>query len=247
MLYRYLQVKPDRFKDLELDILKTEGYAANINKRQDLEPMGHSGFLVSENFKAIFDLNNVPASFFPVLSDGQRWYVMMWQKVPLLGEYEVDVVHTEYRKTSKENIPSTINTVSPKNITFSLGYFDKLNIQSAFTRVSLGHRLYLRESLWKDIDNQNIAYSSYKIKVSDFVPTDSEMVQAVEKQQHMMLNDMQYQRYKRAYDYLEQILFAEGDKDVIERFNTEIKSKWEDQFIRFTNGTLPPDERVKVW
>lgn len=53
--------------------------------------------------------------------------------------------------------------------------------------------------------------------------------------------------YYYTYDYLEQVLLTENDKDALERFYTEIKSKWEDQFIRFAEGTLPAEERVKIW
>jgi len=246
LLYRYLQVKPDRFKDSELDII--EQSTDNCTERQDIEPVGHSGFLVSEKIKTIFDTYGVPASFFPVLSDGQRWYLMMWQKVSLLGEYEVDVAHTVYETTSyRPEIPPAKSGDSSTNPVYSIGYFDKLNIKTAFTHMPAGHVLYLRELLWRELDKRDIAYSGYKIKVSNFIPNYDDMIQAIKNQQLIMLNDMQYQRYKRSYDYLEQVLLAEGDKDVIEKFNTEIKNKWEDQFIRFANGTLPPDERVWVW
>lgn len=174
LMYRYFQTKPDRFKDYELKV-----FEKTSNHRQDLEYISGWGFLVSEKFKAIFDIHNVPVKFFPVLSDGERRYIMMWVTAPLLGEYEVDVAHTKYKEDwLSAIIPPSIEGISRDSLVYSVGYLKKIGINTVFTRTPAGSPLCIRESLWREFDKQGIEYGGDKIKVSSYAPTETEMMEA---------------------------------------------------------------------
>jgi len=241
--YCYFFLKPDRFKDVELEVRKKRS-----NTRYDVEPfsIGYT-FLVSQKFKDVCTQELLPLDFFPVLSDGERWYIMMWRGVPVLGDYEVDVEASRYFDLGDDRL-SPIDQTSEK-LTLSEDFLRLRGIKNIFSFQN-PVMLFITDSVKSVFDKAGLEYEiryPYSISITNNKISKEAVSLAIINQQKIHLYNFKYEQKKKAYDYLEQVLLAEGDKDVIEKFNTEIKNKWEDQFIRFANGTLPPDERVKNW
>lgn len=239
VVYNYLKLHPNKFAEDETGVC-----ILNTEKRHDIEEAHTSIFLVTERFQQFCKKENLPLDFFPVLSEGERRYIMMWQTVPVLGEYEVDVEHSQYEKIiTHENGISFLKFPLPGRTVFSSSYLDTLSIDAFFTFAARS-ALYCTMKVQQTIEDAGFEVYWTKFEANE---TSVDLIDSTRNQQILWLNEARREKYQRTFDYLEQILLAEGDKDVIEKFNVEIKSKWEDQFIRFADGTLPPDERVQVW
>ena len=86
-----------------------------------------------------------------------------------------------------------------------------------------------------------------ELEVTDGSISKEQIALGIKNLQDFSFNEWRYQRYHDTFNYLEQVFLTEGDTEVIETFNTTIKNKWQDQFIRYQNGKLPKDERPKGW
>jgi len=240
IVYHYMKLNPDRFENEEIGV-----FEKSSDLRFDVEHTSWNLFLVSESFMRFCKDEDIQFDFFPVLSEGECRYMAFWRKAPVLGEYEVDTKNSVYRTSKERELSAAFlkTHLSPRDLVFSSSYLDSLSIDTFFT-FATKINLYCTHKMQQAIENAGFEVYWTKFKANE---TPVDLVESTRKQQILWLNETRREKYQRSYDYLEQILIAEGDKDVIERFNVEIKSKWEDQFIRFANGTLPPDERVKVW
>jgi hypothetical protein len=100
---KYLQLHPNKYKDYELEIL--EKHSEN---RYDVERVGMNGmWCASQRFKDFIDQEKIPLDFFPVKTEGERRYLMMWRNLPALGDFEVDVINNKYWGKNDEKIDAS--------------------------------------------------------------------------------------------------------------------------------------------
>ena len=233
--YKYLLLHPRQFKDYELVV-----HESKSDIRLDVERVHGGMYCVSERFKQFVEQERIPLDFFPIRVEGEGRYLMMWRRLPVVSDYEVD---REKSKYYQDGALRTSSTVIRSDILEYLEYHIFDNPSHIFT--------YVTDSLKAKFDCERflLGYRELGIthRVIDPTKVRATLLFARRKERELYLTEQRKQRLQKVDDYLEKILVEEGDLKALDQFRSELKGIWKRDFERYEQGLMTPDERITYW
>ncbi|NQU77448.1 hypothetical protein HQ544_02005 [Candidatus Falkowbacteria bacterium] len=236
VFYKYLLLKPDRYKDTELKLFK-KGFKETL----DVEGMSAGGMkLATQRFKDFIEGEKIPLDFFPVKVKGERRYIMMWRRLPVYIDYEADLKQSEFYEDGR---------VVASGIVYRSDVLEyrKIKMFSLQTHTSI----YLTGEIRQKLEENDFLFNYHEKKVTQKKlnpkKVEKDLLYAIKKSRESGFNENSRKWYVQIDESLEKVLIEEGDKEVLERFRKEMKGAWKKDFERYEKGLMKPDERITYW
>ncbi len=236
LIYKYLSVFNEKFKNYELEI-----YEKTSEKRLDAESVFPNVWVVSKRLRGFLESENVEMDFFPVKVEGERRYLMMWIRVPVITGYET--------YTSKAKFVGDIKKIDFKKAVFRsdiLKYY-KYKLFSDPTHVDL----CVSDDFKKKLEDNNFLFSYQEKPVKKIKYNERKiekiLIKAAKKEREHWLSDKMRKRFIACDDYVEKIVKEEGNEKDLIKFRKEIKGNWEDYYKRYKNNLMQPLERIRYY
>ncbi len=236
LIYKYLSVFKEKFRNYELEI-----YEKRSDKRLDAESVFPNVWVVSKRLRGFLESENMKMDFFPVKVEGERRYLMMWIRVPVITGYET--------YTSKAKFVGDIKKIDFKKAVFRsdiLKYY-KYKLFSDPTHVDL----CVSDDFKKKLEDNNFlfSYEEKPVKKIKYNETKIEkiLIEAAKKERDHWLSDKMRKRFIACDDYVEEIVKEEGDEEDLKKFRNGIKGNWENYYKRYKNNLMQPLERIRYY
>jgi len=236
LIYKYLSVFKEKFRNHELKI-----YEKRSDKRLDAESVFPNVWVVSKRLRGFLESENVEMDFFPVKVEGERRYLMMWIRVPVITGYET--------YTSKAKFVGDIKKIDFKKAVFRsdiLKYY-KYKLFSDPTHVDL----CVSDDFKKKLEDNNFLFSYQEKPVKKIKYNERKiekiLIKAAKKEREHWLSDKMRKRFIACDDYVEKIVKEEGNEKDLIKFRKEIKGNWEDYYKRYKNNLMQPLERIRYY
>ena len=236
LIYKYLSVFNEKFRNYELKI-----YEKRSDKRLDAESVFPNVWVVSKRLRGFLESENVEMDFFPVKVEGERRYLMMWIRVPVITGYET--------YTSKAKFVGDIKKIDFKKAVFRsdiLKYY-KYKLFSDPTHVDL----CVSDDFKKKLEDNNFLFSYQEKPVKKIKYNERKiekiLIKAAKKEREHWLSDKMRKRFIACDDYVEKIVKEEGNEKDLIKFRKEIKGNWEDYYKRYKNNLMQPLERIRYY
>ncbi|HLD84016.1 MAG TPA: hypothetical protein VI979_04150 [archaeon] len=236
LIHRYLMLHADKYQHSELSVV-----GETSKRRLDVESVAEEGiYCVSELFKRFVESEGIPFDFFPIIVEGERRYLMMWRRLPVISDYEVDVHRSQYCDDGSLQISSV---VFRSDIIEHLGYRIFNDTSRSF--------IFVTDALKEKLEKGGFLLGYKEQRVTE-VKLEKEEVEnlllyATGKELEMRLVPAWEKELQAVDDYLEKVLIEEGNQATLERFRREMKGIWEKDFQRHENGLMEPEERITYW
>lgn len=113
--YKYLLLHPEKYQDVELPLIEKRS-----KNRYDVEYIAMNGmYCTSEKFKNVCNTHNIPFDFFPIKVEGERRYIMMCRRLPVISEFKLDVKASKIKeRMSRDRDVDDATEISIKNWVF---------------------------------------------------------------------------------------------------------------------------------
>ena len=239
IIYKYLILDRNRFENTKLEIFRKQS-----EEIHDVEKVNYEGlWCVSSRFKNFVENNQLSGlDFFPVKVGEERRYLMMWRGLSVISDYEVDIKKSRYWGEEK-------NKLDLSKVTYRSDVIEHYNNKIFSNTVHFD--IYITDELKDLFEEKGFAFTYDEIQVTQKRYSKRKVkkiiLNAVKEGQKLYYTQWRKDRLQETDDFLEKVLIEEGNEEVLEKFRTEMKGKWKDQFDRYERGEMPDDERVIYW
>jgi hypothetical protein len=230
----YLQSNPEKYKNTELEL-----FSLYSEKRYDAERVGGKHlWCTSQKFKDFMESEGVPFDFYPIKVEGERRYLTMRLRLPVLSDYECDLENSRY----------TDGHIHGKRVFRSdfLEYYD----HKVFRDFTASY-VYCSKSFKDRLESSGLMLRYVPIATTEVLYDESNLqadsLRATRMERELFLTEWRYKMFEGIDDTLEKILIQDDNQQALNKFRSEIKGRWKDQFERYRAGTMPPEERVIYW
>lgn len=241
-LYKYLKLQPQQFAEENLVIHKELS-----DRPYDIESvMLDNIWCVSERFKTFMEAEEIPLDYFSVKAQNEQRYLMMWRKLPIISEYEVDTEKSGYVGSAKKLDYSRIVFRSDLLRHFNYRVFS----------MPLYMDIYIIDELREAFQQHNFSVNYGYREDKPFPVTEinsnpsklkSVLQKAQEQERKTRLTDWYYERMQEVDEYLEKVLIQENKPDILAKFQREMKGVWKKDFERYAQNDLGPLEKINYW
>jgi hypothetical protein len=236
IIYKYLSVFKEKFKNYELEI-----HEKSSEKRLDAEMVTPMLWVVSERLKTCLESENVEMDFFPIKVEGERRYLMMWIRIPVITGYET---YTSKAKFVGDN----------KKINFNKAVFrsDILKYYNYKMFCDPTHiYLFVSDDFKRKLEDNNFLFSYEERPVKEIKYNEKKvekiLIEAAKKEREHWLGDKMINRLIACDNYVEKIVKEEGDEEDLKKFRNGIKGNWENYYKRYKNNLMQPLERIRYY
>ena len=235
-LHKYLRLIPkDFFKDEELEVHQHIKWF-----ELDVENTWWFQYCVSEKFKNFAEKEKLWLEFYPVIARWKRMYIMLWQTLPVISDYEMDVEKSKY---SDMWFVEYSDRVFRSDFIEYYGYqmFSNSTHSMTFITWELKEKF---DKQWFLLNYKELPITQKKLDKKEI---EKDLLYARERERELYLIDRFKEKYQKADDILEKVLVEEWNKKLLKKFREEIKWEWKKDFERYEKWEMEPMEKIHFW